>query len=53
MEATRPHIELYRVALEARELAPATIDRRLSTVCGFYRSPIRRADLPHNAGSRA
>ncbi|MHB8246955.1 MAG: tyrosine-type recombinase/integrase [Acidimicrobiales bacterium] len=37
MEATRAHIELYRAALEARELAPATIDRRLSTVCGFYR----------------
>ncbi len=37
MEATRPHIELYRAALEARGLAPATIDRRLSTVCGFYR----------------
>jgi len=37
MEATRPHIELYRAALEARGLPPATIDRRLSTVCGFYR----------------
>ncbi len=37
LEATRPHIELYRVALEERGLAPSTIDRRLSTVCGFYR----------------
>ena len=37
LEATRPHIELFRSALEARGLAPATIDRRLSTVCGFYR----------------
>ncbi len=37
MEATRPHIELYRAALEARGLAPATADRRLSTVCGFSR----------------
>ena len=35
--ATRPHIELFRSALEARGLAAATIDRRLSTVCGFYR----------------
>jgi len=35
--ATRPHIELFRSALEARGLASATIDRRLSTVCGFYR----------------
>ena len=37
LDATRPHIELYRVALEERGLAPSTIDRRLSTVCGFYR----------------
>lgn len=37
LAATRPHIELYRSALEARCLAPSTIDRRLTTVCGFYR----------------
>lgn len=37
LEATRPHIETFRTALEERGLAPATIDRRLSTVCGFYR----------------
>jgi integrase/recombinase XerD len=37
LAATRPHIELYRVALEERGLAASTIDRRLSTVCGFYR----------------
>jgi site-specific recombinase XerD len=37
LKATRPHIELYRTALEERGLAPSTIDRRLSTVCGFYR----------------
>jgi site-specific recombinase XerD len=37
LEATRPHIELYRGAMEDRGLAPSTIDRRLSTVCGFYR----------------
>ncbi|MGO9456806.1 MAG: tyrosine-type recombinase/integrase [Acidimicrobiales bacterium] len=37
LDATRPHIELFRGALEARGLSPATIDRRLSTVCGFYR----------------
>jgi integrase/recombinase XerD len=37
MEATRPHIELYRAALEERGLAASTIDRRLSTVCGYYR----------------
>jgi site-specific recombinase XerD len=37
LDAKRPHIELYRSALEGRGLAPSTIDRRLSTVCGFYR----------------
>ncbi len=37
LKATRPHIELYRAAMEERDLAASTIDRRLSTVCGFYR----------------
>ncbi|MCP5069777.1 MAG: tyrosine-type recombinase/integrase [bacterium] len=37
LDATRPHIELYRAELEERSLAASTIDRRLSTVCGFYR----------------
>jgi site-specific recombinase XerD len=37
MGATRPHIELFRVSMEQRGLAAATIDRRLSTVCGFYK----------------
>jgi site-specific recombinase XerD len=37
LEATRPHIELFRAAMEERGLAASTIDRRLSTVCGFYR----------------
>ncbi len=37
LQATRPHIELYRGAMEQRGLAASTIDRRLSTVCGFYR----------------
>ena len=37
LEATRPHIELYRAAMEERGLAASTIDHRLSTVCGFYR----------------
>jgi site-specific recombinase XerD len=36
-DAKRPHIELYRTSMEQRNLAPSTIDRRLSTVCGFYR----------------
>ena len=33
--ATRPHIELFRARMEERGLAAPTIDRRLSTVCGF------------------
>jgi site-specific recombinase XerD len=37
LKATRPHIELFRAWMEERELAASTIDRRLSTVCGFYR----------------
>jgi integrase len=37
LDATRAQIELYRSALDARGLAASTIDRRLSTVCGFYR----------------
>ncbi len=37
LAATRPNIELYRSWMEDRGLAASTIDRRLSTVCGFYR----------------
>jgi integrase/recombinase XerD len=37
LEATRTHLELYRSSMEARGLAASTIDRRLSTACGFYR----------------
>ena len=37
LAATRPHIETYRFSMEERGLAASTIDRRLSTVCGFYR----------------
>src|SRR5438046_3439454 len=37
LDATRPQIELFRCAMEEGGLAPSTIDRRLSTVCGFYR----------------
>jgi len=37
LRATRPHIELWRGSMEQRCLAASTIDRRLSTVCGFYR----------------
>jgi len=37
LEATRAHLEMYRSSMEERGLAAATIDRRLSTACGFYR----------------
>jgi site-specific recombinase XerD len=37
LEAKRPHIELWRAASEERGLAASTIDRRLLTICGFYR----------------
>ena len=45
MRATRPHIELFRVSTEQRCLAAATIDRRLSTVCGFYRFAVPLRDV--------
>jgi integrase/recombinase XerD len=37
LEASRAHIELFRAWMEDRGLAASTIDRRLSTVCGFCR----------------
>ena len=37
LEASRAHLEMYRSSMEARGLAASTIDRRLSTACGFYR----------------
>jgi integrase/recombinase XerD len=37
LAATRAHIEMYRSTMEQRGLAASTIDRRLSTVCGYFR----------------
>ena len=37
LEASRAHLEMYRSSMEERGLAASTIDRRLSTACGFYR----------------
>jgi integrase len=37
LKATRSHLEMYRSSMEERGLAASTIDRRLSTACGFYR----------------
>jgi integrase/recombinase XerD len=36
LAATRTHIELYRAWMDQRGLAPSTVDRRLTTVCGYY-----------------
>ena len=37
LAATRAHIELYRAWMDERGLAASTVDRRLSTVCDYYR----------------
>jgi integrase/recombinase XerD len=37
LQASRTHLELYRAWLDERGLATSTVDRRLSTVCGYYR----------------
>lgn len=45
---TRVHIELYRSHMEQRELAPSTIDRRLSTVCGYFKFAHIDGRIPAN-----
>jgi integrase/recombinase XerD len=48
LQASRPHIELYRSGMEEREPAASTIDRRLSTVCGFDRFAHIDGRIPSN-----
>ena len=48
LAATRGHVELYRMSMEQRGLAPSTIDRRLSTVCGYYRFAHIDGRIPAN-----
>jgi site-specific recombinase XerD len=48
LEATRAHLELYRTSMEERGLAASTIDRRLSTACGFYRFAHIDGRIPAN-----
>jgi site-specific recombinase XerD len=48
LQAARTHIELYRAYMEQSGLAPATIDRRLSTVCGYYRFAHIDGRIPAN-----
>jgi len=46
--ATRVQLELFVRTLEERGLAASTIDRRLSTVCGFYRFAHIDGRIPSN-----
>jgi integrase/recombinase XerD len=48
LAATRAHIELYRAWMEERGLAGSTVDRRLSTVCGYYRFAHLDGRVPAN-----
>jgi site-specific recombinase XerD len=48
LEATRTHLELYRTSMEERGLAASTIDRRLSTACGYYRFAHIDGRIPSN-----
>ena len=48
LAATRAHIEMYRSTMEQRGLAPSTIDRRLSTVCGYFRFAHINGRIPAN-----
>jgi integrase len=48
LAATRTHIELYRASMEERGLAASTVDRRLSTVCGYYRFAHLDGRIPSN-----
>lgn len=53
LEATRAHIELWRSTMEERGLAASTIDRRLSTICGFYRFAHIDGRIPSNPAQYA
>jgi len=48
LAASRAHVELYRASMEERGLVPSTIDRRLSTVCGYYRFAHIDGRIPAN-----
>ncbi len=48
LSASRAHIEIYRSTMEQRGLAASTIDRRLSTVCGYYRFAHIDGRIPAN-----
>ena len=48
LAATRAHIEMYRSTMEQSGLAPSTIDRRLSTACGYFRFAHIDGRIPAN-----
>ena len=48
LDASRTHIEIHRSTMEQRGLAASTIDRRLSTVCGYYRFAHIDGRIPAN-----
>ena len=48
LAATRAHIEMYRSTMEQHGLAASTIDRRLSTVCGYFRFAHIDGRIPSN-----
>ena len=48
LAATRARIEMYRSTMEQRDLAPSTLDRRLSTVCGYFRFAHIDGRIPAN-----
>ena len=48
LDASRAHIEIYRSTMEQRGLAASTIDRRLTTVCGYYRFAHIDGRIPAN-----
>ena len=50
LSATRAHVELYRTELKGHGLAPATVDRRLCTVCRLL--PVRPHRRPHQLQPR-
>jgi integrase/recombinase XerD len=49
MTATRTHLELYlRWMQETRHYLPSTVSRRVSVVCGFYRTAVIDGVLEHS-----
>ena len=48
LAATRAQIEMYRATMQQHGLAASTIDRRLSTVCGYFRFAHIDGRIPAN-----